>query len=175
MLSGKEASAYLDDLVRLRLTLFCKPPYLYQGTVEEERDYLVPMLSAPNSFVVFCFDHGRVIGATTALPLNESKSYFYKPFVENGLNPKEFLYISEAMVDESFQNQGIGKKMLTLAKEQTSLKICGIMIDRNDQYEYSIHSMMKKWGHRPHPEISFDVEYRSIDGKKKSHHMVFWY
>ena len=62
LLHGAAIAPYIDDLARLRLTVFREFPYLYDGTPEYEADYLANYARSGRSLVVLALDDGKVVG-----------------------------------------------------------------------------------------------------------------
>ena len=78
-LTGAEIAAALDDLARLRITVFAAWPYLYDGDVDYEADYLRAFAAAPDGVLVAAFDGARIVGAATASPMSAQKAAFQAP------------------------------------------------------------------------------------------------
>ena len=55
-LSGAALEPWLDGLGRLRISVFREYPYLYDGTLEYERDYLKTYARSQESLVVLVTD-----------------------------------------------------------------------------------------------------------------------
>ena len=51
-LSGKEILPYLDDLAKLRIEVFREYPYLYDGSIEYELQYLKMLREATRGVLV---------------------------------------------------------------------------------------------------------------------------
>ena len=69
-LQGHELDPWLMDLARLRILIFREFPYLYDGSVDYELDYLKSYQKADDGLVVMVTaTDGEVIGATTCLPM----------------------------------------------------------------------------------------------------------
>jgi len=59
--TGAQLGAYLDAVARLRIAVFRDFPYLYDGTMEYERNYLQTYLRCPQAVVVVAFA-GQEVG-----------------------------------------------------------------------------------------------------------------
>ena len=53
--SGPALAGYLDDVARLRMEVFREFPYLYDGTLEYERNYLKKYVRCAQAVVVVAF------------------------------------------------------------------------------------------------------------------------
>ena len=78
--SGIAVEPWLDELADLRIRIFRDYPYLYDGSVEYERDYLDRYARSKQSVVVLAMEYNRLIGAATGLPLNDADPEFVAPF-----------------------------------------------------------------------------------------------
>ena len=68
-LSGGDIDAFLPELARLRIRVFREYPYLYEGSAAYEEKYLKTYANVPESVMVLVWDGGRVVGASSGLPL----------------------------------------------------------------------------------------------------------
>lgn len=84
-LTGQDAELheYLLDLAHLRIEVFREFPYLYNGNLDYEKNYLATYLQCPQSVVLLALNGAEVIGASTGIPLTEENKDFQQPF----LNP----------------------------------------------------------------------------------------
>jgi len=105
---GPEISARLDDVARLRIGVFRAWPYLYEGSVEYEREYLAAYARSKESLFVLAFDDGKVIGASTGLPLADDTHEFHTPFVEQEMQVGSIFYFGESMLLPEYRGRGIG-------------------------------------------------------------------
>ena len=55
-LFGEQIKSVLDDLARLRMTVFRDWPYLYDGTLEYEEQYLAKLAAAKDAVCVVARD-----------------------------------------------------------------------------------------------------------------------
>ena len=62
---GPEITPWLDDVARLRVTVFRDWPYLYEGDLDFERDYLAAYARSAESVFVLAMQGGEVVGAST--------------------------------------------------------------------------------------------------------------
>lgn len=109
-LKGEESRKYINEMAALRLKVFWDFPYLYEGTLEYEKNYLETYFKAKNSFVFLVEDKGQIIGATTGIWAKEEEESLRKPFADYGLNPEEVFYFGESILLNEYRGLGIGKK-----------------------------------------------------------------
>lgn len=107
-LTGEALQDALDDLSRLRIAVFAAFPYLYDGTVEYEREYLAEFTKAADAVLVAAFDGTRIVGAATASPLIAQDDYIREPFAAHGIDPAEVFYFGESVLLPEYLGRGIG-------------------------------------------------------------------
>lgn len=107
-LSGAALGAALDDLARLRITVFAAYPYLYDGDPAYEVKYLKEFTEAPDAVLVAAFDGSRIVGAATASPMHAQKAEFRAPFEARGIDPATLFYFGESVLLPDYRGRGIG-------------------------------------------------------------------
>lgn len=109
-LQGAELEPWIDRLGALRISVFHEYPYLYEGSLEYERDYLQTYAKARDSFVVLVTDENQnVVGATTCIPLSEEGPEFQLPFLKAGISVSDVCYFGESILLPPLRGMGIGK------------------------------------------------------------------
>jgi GNAT superfamily N-acetyltransferase len=109
-LGGAALEPWLDTLGRLRIRVFREYPYLYEGTLDYERDYLSVYQQSEDSLVVIVTDDaGNAVGATTCLPLPDEGPEFQEPFLNAGMNLADVFYFGESILLPEWRGRGIGK------------------------------------------------------------------
>jgi len=110
-LHGAELEPWLDGLGRLRITVFREYPYLYEGALDYERDYLKTYMAAKDSLVVIVVDQeNTVCGATTCVPLRDEGPEFQQPFLQQNYPVDEVCYFGESILLPHLRGRGIGKE-----------------------------------------------------------------
>ncbi len=110
-LSGAALEPWLDRLGRLRIAVFRDYPYLYDGSLEYERDYLRTYVDTPDSLVVLVTDaSGEVVGATTCIPLRDEGPEFQEPFLAHDFEVDEVCYFGESILLPQHRGRGVGKE-----------------------------------------------------------------
>lgn len=107
-LAGAELHAALDALARLRIAVFAAYPYLYDGTLAYEREYLAEFTAAPHAVLVAAFDGETIVGAATASPLTAQDEAIRAPFEASGRDPAAIFYFGESVLLPKYRGQGIG-------------------------------------------------------------------
>lgn len=107
---GPAVTPYLDDLARLRTTVFRDWPYLYEGNLAYERDYLAAYANSSRSVFVLALDGDRVIGASSGLPLADDAEAFQQPFRARGMAVDAVFYFGESVLLRAYRGQGLGHR-----------------------------------------------------------------
>jgi GNAT superfamily N-acetyltransferase len=105
---GEAARRFIPALSQLRVAVFRDFPYLYEGTLDYERNYLETYVRSPDSVVVVASDGGRAIGAATAVPLEHEPGYITAPFVARGYDLSKIFYCGESVLESGYRGRGIG-------------------------------------------------------------------
>jgi GNAT superfamily N-acetyltransferase len=108
-IAGPDVTRYLEPLAELRMRVFREFPYLYEGSLEYEQRYLATYADSPASLVVVALDGERVIGAATAMPLEQHSDDVVPPLQRAGYDPKTVYYFGESVLDAAYRGQGIGR------------------------------------------------------------------
>jgi GNAT superfamily N-acetyltransferase len=149
-LTGADILIALDAVARLRIEVFRDYPYLYDGTLEYERDYLATFAKADGAIVILARDGERVVGASTGCSLASEHASFVEPFRARGLDVASIFYCAESVLLKPYRGQGAGKRFFALRESHgrglghKSSAFCAVK--REDNYPM-----------RP-------VDYQSLDG-----------
>ncbi len=81
VLTGAALDAALEDVARLRLTVFLVWPSLYDGDLAYEREYLNAYLHSSDSVLVGAFDVTSLIRAATGTPMFDHAAEFASSFL----------------------------------------------------------------------------------------------
>ena len=107
-LKGAQIESVFDELAALRITVFRDYPYLYDGNVGYEKEYLRIYSGSVRSFVAALYHHGKMVGATTCLPLIEETDELKKPFLGSGIDPANIYYFGESIILKAHRGRGFG-------------------------------------------------------------------
>ncbi len=107
-LTGAVIAPHLEAIAALRIAVFREWPYLYDGDVGYEREYLRAYADCPRSVVVLACDGGHVVGASTGLPLAEDGAAFQAPFHARGMDVARVFYCGESVLLPAYRGRGIG-------------------------------------------------------------------
>ncbi len=107
-LTGGALAQALPALAQLRITVFRDWPYLYEGTLDYEQDYLAKFANARDAVVVAARDGSEIKGVATASPLREHTERFAPLFAEHGFDPDRIFYFGESVLLSAYRGRGIG-------------------------------------------------------------------
>lgn len=108
--SGTEIAPHVDALAALRIRVFRDFPYLYDGDVTYERDYLATYVHSPRSLAFLVHDGDALIGATTALPLEDEEPAFRRPLADAGFDVARVFYFGESLLLADYRGRGLGHR-----------------------------------------------------------------
>ena len=106
-LTGAAVGEVLDDLARLRIAVFRDWPYLYDGDLDYERDYLQAYQS-PGAVVVAAYDGARMIGAATGAPMEDHAGDFAAAFAARPEPLEQIFYCAESVLLPEYRGHGLG-------------------------------------------------------------------
>jgi len=107
-LTGAALEAALDDVARLRISVFRAWPYLYDGDLYYERRYLATYRDTPSAILVGAFDGARLVGAATGTPMEDHGEEFGAAFAGTGLALSDVFYCAESVLLPEYRGQGVG-------------------------------------------------------------------
>ena len=114
VLTGAALDAALDDVARLRIAVFRDWPYLYDGDLGYERDYLQTYRDSPGAVLVGAFDGDTLVGAATGTPMEDHAEDFAAAFEGTGLALDQVFYCAESVLLPGYRGQGIGHRFFDL-------------------------------------------------------------
>jgi hypothetical protein len=109
-LTGAAIAPAIPDLARLRIAVFAEWPYLYDGDLGYEEEYLREFAGAEDAVLVAARDGSRIVGAATASPMMAQKDEVRAPFEERGIDTATLFYFGESVLLGEYRGQA-GAKM----------------------------------------------------------------
>lgn len=170
---GSQATPFLFDLARLRIAVFRDWPYLYDGDLDYERNYLGTYARSPESLFVLALDGERVIGASTGIPLTDETGAFQKPFVEKGISPADVFYFGESVLLHEYRGHGLGHRFFdereSYARRLGRFAItafCAVERAQDDPRRPAAHrsneEFWTKRGYVKQPDMACQIEWKEI-------------
>lgn len=115
--TGAEIAPLIPQLGQLRISVFHDFPYLYDGNLEYEQQYLQVYTQNPLSIAFGVFDGDQLIGATTGTPLAAADREIQKPFMERGFDTGEIFYFGESILLPEYRGMRLGHLFFDVREE----------------------------------------------------------
>lgn len=178
---------YLSELANLRITVFREWPYLYDGDVSYEEKYLKRYLDSKRSVVFLAMDHGKIVGASSGLPIKEEIDQIKKPIEKAGWDIDRTFYFGESVLLPQYRGQGVGSQFFKLREEFAQknvpnlLRCCFCSVSRPEDHPLkpktykSNASLWNKQGYTEHKEIVAQLEWKDINESEENFKpLIFW-
>jgi GNAT superfamily N-acetyltransferase len=107
-LTGEDIAECLPAVARLRIAVFRHWPYLYDGSMQYETDYLAKFAEAKDAVIVTASDGEAIVGCATAAPLTEVETEFASPLRRAGMDIARIFYCGESVLLPEYRGQGLG-------------------------------------------------------------------
>lgn len=183
--TGDEMRARLDDLARLRIDVFRAWPYLYEGSLDYERGYITRYAAARTGTIVVALAGDAIVGASTALALEEEADFVQAPFRQAGLDIAKIFYFGESVLLPQSRGHGIGVKFFTereAAARSFGYPICCFCaVQRPDDHplkpkDYQpLDAFWTRRGYRKRPDLVSTFTWQDIgEGEETPKPMVYW-
>ncbi|AKC85704.1 GNAT family N-acetyltransferase [Pseudoxanthomonas suwonensis] len=186
-LRGHAIAPWLDDIARLRIAVFREWPYLYDGQADDayEREYLSVYLGSPDSVAVLALDGGRVVGASTGLPLADDPDAFSRPLRAAGLPVAQVFYFGESVLLPGYRGLGVGHAFFDEREAHARAlgrfrwtAFCAVDRDADDPRRppgyRSNDSFWHKRGYARLPGMTAWLPWNEVDRGEVQHPLTFW-
>ncbi|MFO7787128.1 MAG: GNAT family N-acetyltransferase [Halospina sp.] len=184
--SGEAIQPWKREVAELRIRVFREWPYLYDGDMAYEEEYLETYVQSPRSVFVLARDGDRVVGAATGLPLEDEEEAFIQPFVDQGYEPAAIFYFGESVLLPDYRGQGIGVRFFeereAHARELGGYHYCCFCaVERPEDHplrpedHQPLDDFWRKRGYEPVPELQTHYSWKDIDqAEETAKPMNFW-
>lgn len=169
---GKEIESAFVDLAKLRIEVFHDYPYLYEGTLDYELEYLKTYANSEKGFLFAVYDQGKMVGATTAIPLVDETEEVQIPFIEQGFSLDNIFYFGESILLKSHRGIGLGHRFFdereAFAQENGFQIATFCSVDRGENHplkpsEYRPNDVFwTKRGYTPQPNLVCEMSWLDI-------------
>lgn len=169
---GKEIESVFEDLAQLRIEVFHDYPYLYEGTLAYELEYLKTYANSEKGFLFAVYDQGQMVGATTAIPLKDETEEVQLPFIKEGFNLADIFYFGESILLKSYRGIGLGHRFFDereIYAKANGFKITAFCsVDRGENHplkpsEYRPNDIFwSKRGYIPQPHLVCEMSWLDI-------------
>ncbi|GIT87608.1 GNAT family N-acetyltransferase [Roseobacter sp. OBYS 0001] len=149
-LSGAALNDAIPAVAALRIAVFRDWPYLYEGDLEYEAEYLAPYAQNPLTVLIGAFEGARLVGASTAMPLTAHADGFASAFVQTDIDVSKVSYCAESVLLPQFRGHGAGHAFFDLREAAA----------RQDGFDTCVFcSVIRPADHPLRP-----TDYRPLDG-----------
>lgn len=104
---GADITPVLSAVAALRIAVFREFPYLYDGTLAYEEEYLSTYAASPQCLVAVARDGDQIVGAATAMPLALAEEAA-APFAAAGHDLSRVYYFGESVLLPAYRGRGLG-------------------------------------------------------------------
>ena len=183
---GEQISEVFEDLANLRIIVFRAFPYLYEGTVAYEKEYLKVYSNSEKSLLFSVYDGSEIVGATTCIPLTNESSEVKKPFIDANMDISKIFYFGESILLPQYRGLGLGNRFFdereNHARSFNSYNLtCFCAVNRPDNHplkpiDYSpLDKFWKKRGYQKNYSLQSEFEWLDIGQKESSvKPMIYW-
>lgn len=183
---GREIESVFEDLANLRIAVFSDYPYLYQGSVAYEKEYLATYSQSERSFLFAVYEEAKMVGATTCIPLIDEMPEVRMPFEADSLPLDKIFYFGESILLPAYRGIGLGHRFFDEREAHARSfgsyrKVCFLSVEREENHPQkppnyrSNDTFWHKRGYKKHPSIRAKMEWPDIGasrGSEKS--LVCW-
>lgn len=183
-LHGTQALPHFQDIARLRIKIFREFPFLYEGDLDYEREYLNVYLTHPESIIILCRNGSDVIGVSTAIPLQFEDDFVKKPFIEAKMDLKKIIYLGESVIEREFRGLGIGREFferrLAHAKSLPGIQtaaFCTAIYDPKKapaDFNSPVH-LWRKYGFQENSQLKATYRWKSIGDSEETDKEMRYY
>lgn len=189
--SGNSILEHIHEVADFRIKYFKDFPYLYEGNLKYEEDYLRGYAADEKSILVKVHDEaGNLSAVSTALPLITPSDILTdapKMFSEIGYSPEEFFYYGEIILDYKSRGKGLSRQIFDIQDNYarnygfSKVAIATVVREENDPRKPSDYlssdPVWKNLGFEKTP-ILFEYHWPTIhaDGTVKDiqNPMIYW-
>ena len=184
--TGSEIESVFEDLARLRISVFHDYPYLYEGTIEYEKEYLKTYSNSERAFLFSVYHDGKMVGATTCIPLSDEMEEVRKPFEDAGMDISRIFYFGESILLPEFRGLGLGHRFFdereSHARSFDDYNLtCFCSVDRGVNHPKKPadfrpnDSFWLKRGYIKEPSLQAFMDWPDIgESESSSKKMIFW-
>ncbi|MBX3165969.1 MAG: GNAT family N-acetyltransferase [Candidatus Eremiobacteraeota bacterium] len=175
-LHGSDIEPHWQELAELRIRVFRDYPYLYEGTMDYEREYLSTYWRSPGSRVILLRAYGVAVGASTCLPLIDEGPEFRAPFE----HPQDYFYLGESVLLPEYRGQRWGHFFFDEREERARqlgyARACFCAVEREPQPGHrSLEPFWRARGYTHHPELRCSLSWKDVGADSETpKQLSFW-
>lgn len=184
-LHGAEFEPWLEAVAALRIQVFRAFPYLYDGSLEYEAQYLRTYLECDSSVCVLALAGDRLVGASTGLAMSDETEPFRRPFEQAGLDTDRIFYCAESVLLPAYRGGGLYRHFFSAREAHARAlgKDCSAFcaVQRPEEHplrpaEYqSLEPVWHHFGYRAQPALTTTFRWKDLDALQESEKPMLFY
>ena len=186
VVSGTDVLGVMDRVAELRTLVFREFPYLYEGDVEYEKDYLKTLAKSSKALVVLARDDKDIVGVSTGMPLEDADEPFQKPFADRGLPVEDYFYFAESVLLPEYRGKGFGRKFFHYRQAHAEKvgdykRLCFCAVERASDHPLRpesyrpLDTFWQSEGFVHRPELRTTYPWLDLGDEEETHKvMTFW-
>lgn len=184
--TGNQILEVAHDFALLRIAVFKEFPYLYAGEMAYEMEYIQTYAQSENAFLFAIYKDGKMIGASTCIPLEDETMEVKQPFLDAGYPISEIYYFGESMLLPPYRNMGFGhlffEERENYARQFSSIRtvcFCAVQRPKNHPLKPAVvfekDTFWTKKGFVERPELVCEMEWKDLDKEVSDFkQLTFW-
>ncbi|QRR03275.1 GNAT family N-acetyltransferase [Dyadobacter sandarakinus] len=183
---GAQIEAVAEEVGKLRIAVFRDFPYLYEGSLDYEKEYLTIYSQSEHAFLFAVYDGTEMVGATTCIPLADESDEVRKPFEDAGMDVNSIFYFGESILLQEYRGRGLGHLFFdereAHARSFGSYELsCFCAVERGENHpqqpaDYRPNdAFWLKRGYRKEPAMMATMEWPDLgETASTPKQMIFW-
>lgn len=184
-LKGSAIQTYIHDLATMRIKVFKEYPYLYDGDIASELQYLKSFQACNDSVMVLASDEKKVVGFSTGMPLAQTDTAWQIPFLTSSINPEDIFYLGESILLSEYRGRKIYKHFFwereNVARQMdfSYTAFCAIERPIDDPKRppnyFSFDKIWHAYGYKKYPALLVNYEWVEIGDNAVSKKTLAFY
>lgn len=183
---GSGVEPYVPSLAKLRIEVFREYPYLYEGHLDYESEYLLAYAKSERSVFVLALDGDEVVGVSTGVPMVDADTDFREPFLESGYAIERVFYFGESVLREAYRGRGLGSRFMkereAFARSSGGFDVCAFCAVqrgesdlRKPQGYVPLNAFWRRYGFVERPDLETSFSWKEIGEASESPKVMrFW-
>ncbi|MDN3506687.1 MAG: GNAT family N-acetyltransferase [Simkaniaceae bacterium] len=179
----KDILPFLDEVAELRIKIFREWPYLYDGDIKTENNYLKAFADTKDSLLVLAKEYEKIVGVVMGLPVAESMKQIQEEYQRQNVSTDGIFYLADAIILAPYRGQGIGTRMLQIfenlvveMQKYDQISFCEIVRDQNHPLKpkdyQSLDAFWEQLDFYPIPGWQTSFDYLDIGNSEETPHLM---
>ena len=184
-LEAPEIADRLDEIAALRIAVFRDWPYLYDGDPAYEARYLQTYLDSDRALVLGAFDGARLVGVSTATPMEDHAEEFGAAFAHRPEPLQSIFYGGESLLLPEARGRGIYRRFFDLREARAHdlgrahVAFCAVSRPADHPARPATPqdnaAFWTRRGYAPLPGVIAEYRWRDLgNADETAHPMQFW-